>query len=89
MTREAVIEDDSAFLKVPEDEISPVRQAPKDPAAIAAEGSAQAAKVTGSAQPTLTAPTAAAPRQIPGLAFRAAQGKATDAKKADSEKETP
>lgn len=64
------IEHDSDQLKVPADEIPPVRAVEAAASVDVAAGSA-AAKVLGTASTPLTAPPAGAPRQVPGLALRA------------------
>ncbi len=68
------IEDDDDQLKVPADEIPPVRPADVA-AAVDVDPVSGAAKLLGGASATTTAPAANAPRQIPGLAFRAAASK--------------
>lgn len=75
------IEDDSDQLKVPADEIPPVR-AVEAAASVEAAPAGAAAKVLGATSTPLSAPPANAPRQIPGLALRAA-------KSASSTKEKP
>lgn len=75
------IEDDSDQLKVPADEIPPVRAA-EVPAALEAPPGSAAARFLG-ATPPVTAPAINAPRQIPGLALRVA------AKTAPSKKDPP
>ncbi len=84
---EASIEDDSAYAKVPEDEIPPIKKEAQDATNLAAHADKGAQKVTGVDSPALTAPTASQPRQIPGLAFRAASQNLPNAKKSSSEKE--
>ena len=78
------IEDDSDQLKVPEDEIPPVRPI-EAAASLDAAPAAAASKVTGATSTPLSAPAANAPRQIPGLALRAGAG--ASAKKSSSTKE--
>lgn len=76
------IEDDSDQLKVPADEIPPVR--PVEAAASVEAAPAGASKVLGTTPTPLSAPPANAPRQIPGLALRSGS-----AKTAASTKEKP
>ena len=71
--RRCRIEDDDDQLKVPADEVPPVR-APDVAAVVDGAPKSGAAKLLGASTPT-TAPAANAPRQIPGLAFRAAAAK--------------
>jgi hypothetical protein len=66
--KQARIEDDSDLLKVPADEIPPVRQ-PDVAAHIDTNAAAASARVLGTSS-TMSAPTSSTPRQIPGLAFR-------------------
>lgn len=69
--KHARIEDDSDLLKVPADEIPPVRQ-PEVVANLDSPAAAASARVLGTSS-TLSAPTSSTPRQIPGLAFRTLQ----------------
>lgn len=69
--KQARIEDDSDLLKVPADEIPPVRQ-PEAAARLDDNAAASSARMLGTSS-TLSAPTSSAPRQIPGLAFRTLQ----------------
>jgi hypothetical protein len=82
------IEDDSDQLKVPADEIPPVR-AVEAAASVDAASAGAAAKVLGTTSTPLTAPPVNAPRQIPGLALRAGVGAPASAKMAPSTKEKP
>jgi hypothetical protein len=81
------IEDDSDQLKVPADEIPPVRPVEAAGSVDVAPAGA-AAKVLGATSTPLTAPPANAPRQIPGLALRVG-ATASSAKTAPSTKEKP
>ena len=82
------IEDDSDQLKVPADEIPPVR--PVEVAASVDVASAGAVhKVLGTTSTPLSAPPVNAPRQIPGLALRAGPSATASAKSAASTKEKP
>ena len=69
--KQARIEDDSDLLKVPADDIPPVRQ-PEVGAHIDTNAAAASARVLGTPS-TISAPTSSTPRQIPGLAFRTRQ----------------
>ena len=74
------IEDDDDQLKVPRDQIPPVRAVQTD-AQEAKSARTAAAQLVGTPSSATTAPMINAPRQIPGLALRAGFAKAPVSKK--------
>jgi hypothetical protein len=74
------IEDDDDQLKVPRDQIPPVRPRQED-AADAGSTQSAARQLIGTPPVSPMAPAANAPRQIPGLALRASLAKSTGSRK--------
>lgn len=75
------IEDDDDQLKVPRDQIPPVRPTQKDAADAGATAQSAARQLIATPSVSTTAPAANATRQIPGLALRASLAKSTGSRK--------